>query len=290
MTLRLASLPLVSVPRTALILAAVLALAACTSKPAPEPAAATPSTPAAETAPADSNAPAAPTASDTPAPTDAPIAPAATATPPAGPEPVLGTDYTEIAGGQPFNPQPGKIEVAEAFGYTCPHCAEFEPLIEAWRAKQTADVSFVPVAAPFGGFWTPYAKAYYTAEALGLVAKTHSQVFRAIHIERSLPVRADVSPDDIAQFYAKYGANPKEFASTMASFAVDAKVNRARQFLERSGVQGTPSIVVNGKYLVSITQGGFEEMLRVTDHLVAKERAASKGAAAPAPAASGTGG
>lgn len=265
--------------RLTLILLTALTLAACGKQEAP-----TPTAPVTETAPA---------ATSTPATTEAATpAPAAEApnnnpiVPPQGPAPVLGTDYVEIAGGQPFQPGTGKIEVAEAFGYTCPHCAAFEPLVSAWKSKLPADVVFVPVAAPFGGYWMPYAKAYYTAEGMGLVGKTHDAMFRAIHLDRSLPVQG-VTDEQIGAFYAKYGADAKTFASTMSSFAVAGKLKRAEQFLVRSGVEGTPTLVINGKY--RITGGkGFEDVLRIADHLIAKERAAATPAAA-APA-TGTGG
>lgn len=260
--------------RLTLILFTALTLAACGKQEAPAPVA-----PVAETAPAATPAPAG-TEATTPAPAaetpnNNPIVP------PQGPAPVAGTDYVEIPGGQPFQPGTGKIEVAEAFGYTCPHCASFEPVVSAWKAKLPADVNFVPVAAPFGGYWIPYAKAYYTAEGMGLVGKTHEAMFRAIHLERTLPVQG-VTDEQVAAFYAKYGADAKAFASTMSSFAIAGKLKRAEQFLVRSGVDGTPSIVVNGKYRI-IAGGGFENVLRVADHLIAKERAAAT-PAAPAPA------
>lgn len=266
--------------RLTLILFTALALAACGKQEAPAPAA-----PVTETAPAASSAPA--TAGTGPA-SPAPVAETAPnnnpVVPPQGPTPVLGTDYVEIPGGQPFQPATGRIEVAEAFGYTCPHCASFEPVVSAWKAKLPADVSFVAVAAPFGGYWIPYAKAYYAAEGMGLVGKTHEAMFRAIHIERTLPVQG-VTDEQIGAFYAKHGADAKAFVSTMSSFAIAGKLKRAEQFLVRSGVDGTPSIVVNGKYRI-IGGSGFEDQLRIADHLIAKERAA----AAPAPASAGTGG
>ena len=251
---------------TALLFALVLPLAACTGQQDAAPTAATPATTA--TAPAATAA-----AADAPAPAE--IVPAATATPPQGPAPVAGTDYVEIAGGQPYEPVAGQVEVVEVFGYTCPHCASFEPLVNAWRAKQTADVKFTPVAAPFGGYWTPYARAYYAAQTLGLASKTHDAMFRAIHVERSLPVQPVPSNEQIAAFYAKHGADPQQFASTMASFAVDAKLKRAEAFITRSGVDSTPTLVVNGKYRV--TGQSLEENLRIADHLVARERAAAGG-------------
>ncbi|MDQ3270385.1 MAG: thiol:disulfide interchange protein DsbA/DsbL [Pseudomonadota bacterium] len=271
---------LVSMTRLPLILAAVLAAAACT-KDAPEPTATEPA-PAAAAPAATATAP---TTEATAAGTPDANAPAGPIVPPTGPAPVAGTDYVEIPGGQPYTPGE-KIEVVEVFGYTCPACASFEPLANAWKARLPADVEFEPVAAPFGGFWNTYAKAFYTAQSMGLIDKTHDAMFRAIHVERSLPVQPAPSDEQIAQFYVKFGADPKAFQSTMASFATNAKLRRAQQFLETSGVDSTPTMVVNGKYRV--TGRGFDEILRITDHLIARERAASGTPAAQDEAAAET--
>lgn len=237
------------------------------AEPAPTPASpadATPPAPAATdtAAPAASAAPADPAAA----------APAAEATPPAGPAPVAGVDYIEIPNGQPYQQATGKIEVAEVFGYPCPACAQFEPLAGAWKRKQTADVSWTPVPAAFGGHWDPFARGFYAAEALGLLDKTHDAVFRAIHLERKLAPNANVQ--QIAEFYAGFGVDAKRFADTMQSFGVDAKLNRSRQFAMRSGVEGTPTVIVGGKYRV--LGRSHEDALRIADHLVAQERAARK--------------
>ena len=90
--------------------------------------------------------------------------------------------------------------------------------------------SYVP--APFGPEWNPYAKAFYVSEAMGLVDKTHSALIHEIHVTQTMPGEGD-KPDEqkIADFYGKYGANPKEFLSTMNSFSVNAQVNKGRQFM-----------------------------------------------------------
>ena len=258
--------------RKALLLSLLLPLAAC-NRPAEAPAA-----PAETPAPAASTtetgtAPATPAGTSAPEATPEP-APAATPDTPVGPAPVAGVDYVEIAGGQPFEPTNGRIEVAEIFSYTCPHCAQFEPLVMAWRARQPADVKFTPVAGFFGGNPEPFAKAFYAADAMGVRGKTHEAMFRALHIDRSLDMMK-ATPETLAAFYGKFGVDPKQFASTMASFATDAKVKRANQFIVKSGVEGSPSVVVDGKYRV--TGKTLEDMLRIATHLVAKERAARGG-------------
>jgi len=270
--------------RTALLLSLLLPLAACNQTPAPSAttppsaattASATPSA-AAEAAAAAANA--APAAASS----AAPAAAASTATaadaavpPPAGSGAplVAGTDYEEIQGGQPFDPLNGKIEVVEVFGYVCPACFRFQPLVNAWEKSLPADVRFTYVPAAFGPEWVPYAHAYYVSQSMGLVAKTHDALFNAIHVAQTLPGEGK-KPDEaaIAKFYGQYGADPKQFLDAMHSFAVDAKVNRAKQFMTRSGVQGTPTLIIDGRYRV--LGKSYDDMLRIANQLIAQERAA----------------
>ena len=201
---------------------------------------------------------------------------------------VAGVDYAEIPNGQPFETADGRIEVAEAFGYVCPYCAAVQPTVRAMKEKFPADVHMVYVPAAFGGPWDNYAKAYYTAEAMGLVDKTHDAMFRAIHIDKTLKgERGMDTPEQIAAFYAAYGADPKQFASSMQSFAVATKINRGKQFILNAFSNGdspsTPAFVVNGKYRVKGKT--VDDVFRVLNQLIVAERAKLAAAPAPAPAA-----
>jgi thiol:disulfide interchange protein DsbA len=52
-------------------------------------------------------------------------------------------------------------------------------------------------------------------------------------------------------------------------------VNQAKARVRGYRVQGTPEVIVNGKYRVSSRNaGGFEGMLNVADFLIEKERSA----------------
>ena len=199
-------------------------------------------------------------------------------------------DYIEMQGGQPFDPLDGKIEVVEVFGYVCPACARFQPLVSAWKRKLPADVRFTYVPALFGGTGTAMRSAFYAAESMGLVDKTHRRrVQRDPHRARCLPKgeRGQDSDQDIAAFYGSTASTRSSSLSTMASFAVDAKLNKAKQFAMRSEIEGTPTLVVNGKYLVK--GKSFEDMLRIADQLIAQgargARRRSAGSAAAAAAA-----
>lgn len=246
------------------------AAAPATEAPAPEAVESAPveaaSTEAATETPAEGEtpAPAAPEA-PAPAPTPAPAVDMANA-------PREGIDYTVLATPQPTYGQ-GGIEVAEVFAYTCIHCANLQPLLNTWKAALPSDVRFVYVPGAFGGVSDNFARGFYAAEAMGLLDKTHDDAFKAVLIERRFQTG---SVEEIADFYATHGADRDAFLSTMQSFSVNAKINRARQFSLRTGVNSTPTMIVNGKYSAVATQGGGAEgLLRTVDWLVARERAAA---------------
>lgn len=262
--------------RSCLILAAALALTAC-NKPeeAPTPAPTTEAPAAEATAPTPAAAPAADAA---PASAEAAATPAPAPQPYTGPALVPGVDYTEISGGQPYEPLNGKIEVVEFFSYICPACNAFEPLLKDWKARQAADVRVTLVPATFRPDFAAYAKAYYAAESLGVAAKAHDAMYRAVHLEGKLPGEGQPFDEDkVAAFYVPYGVTAEQFKNAMKSFAVNGKVNRGNQFMLRSQIGGTPSLVVNGKYLVK--GRSWEDMLRIADGLIAQERAKAAPAA-----------
>lgn len=208
------------------------------------------------------------------APTAKPIAasaklPAAAA--PVGNVPVLGSDYFLID--NPDHETGKSVSVVEVFGYSCPHCAHFQSYIDAWKKKQSADVKFSYLPAAFGGVWEAFARAYYTADAMGVLQKSHNGIFDAVHVQH----RPITNISDIAALYADYGVDQNVFASTMVSFPISAKVDAARAQAQRWGIDSTPTMVVAGKYRVMVTVAGREEgLLRNVDWFVAKERAARK--------------
>ena len=270
--------------RIALLLSLLLPLAACNQPSAPQASTPAPATSTASASPSAAAEAAAAAANAAPAAASSTLPPAAASTSAAadaalpaatgnGAPLVAGTDYEEIQNGQPFDPLNGKIEVVEVFGYVCPACFRFQPMINAWEKSLPADVRFTYVPAAFGPEWVPYAHAFYVSQSMGLVAKTHDAVFNAIHVAQTLPGEGK-TPDEaaIAKFYGQYGADPRQFLDAMHSFAVDAKVNRAKQFMTRSGVQGTPTLIIDGRYRV--LGKSYDDMLRIANQLIAQERAA----------------
>lgn len=186
--------------------------------------------------------------------------------------PVAGKDFVEIQNGSPLDPAEGMVVVEEFFNYICPACNSFEPLFVAWTAKLPPYVKLVHIPATFRTDFMSYARAYYAAESFGLVDKTHKAVYEAIHVTRKLPAEGQ-KPDEerIAAFYADFGADKAQFLSAMQSFGVQVKLRRATEHMQRSKVPSTPSLVINGRYLVR--GDTYADMLRIASYLIEKEHA-----------------
>ncbi len=196
--------------------------------------------------------------------------------------PRAGVDYELIESPQPTFGPPGKIEVAEVFSYHCIHCADFQPFVNKWKTNLAGDVQFAYVHAAFGGAVDNLARGFFAADSLGATAKAHDAVFKAFHVDKKIK---QGTIDEVADVYASLGIDRKKIVETMNSFGVTSKINRSKQFAQRTGVNATPTVIVNGKYRVNSTQDrGYQGMLSTIDWLIAKERAAAsaaKPAAAP---------
>ena len=189
-----------------------------------------------------------------------------------------GVHYERLAAAQPVD-TPDKVEVRELFWYACPHCYKFEPLLHDWLEKKPDDVVFVRMPAVFGPSWELLARAYYTAEALGVVDRVHQPLFDYLHKLR----KRLRTPTDVKALFVKQGIDGDAFDKAWHSFPVVTKTNRSRRVQELYGVTGVPTLIVNGKYRTTATlAGGNQKMLQVIDYLVGLERkqlaAGAKGA------------
>lgn len=163
----------------------------------------------------------------------------------------------------------GKVEVVEFFWYGCPHCYQFEPLLERWVPKLPPDVEFRRVPAIFSDRWAHDASIYYTFEALGLTGKLHRPFFDAIHRDR---LRSD-DLKALADWLRKNGTDPVRFEQTRKSFGVQARVSRAKQLSVAYKLDGVPTLAVHGRFTIESGRG-FEAMLQTADKLIAETRKA----------------
>jgi thiol:disulfide interchange protein DsbA len=85
------------------------------------------------------------------------------------------------------------------------------------------------------------------------------------------------SLDDLADFYARMGVNRAKFMRLATSDAATAKLKADLALIQKWGVDGTPSIVIDGKYRVAHVKT-LDELSAVTQWLAKRELdAANKG-------------
>ena len=187
-----------------------------------------------------------------------------------------GKDYALINPPVPTNSD--KVVVTEVFSYACPHCAHYQPYADEIKAKLPAGAQFEFLPAVFQPAWEPFARAFYTAKSLGLVDKTHQALFDAVHRDHQ-PLR---SIEDLANlFYSNYGANAGSFLSTATSFVIEGEMAQGAQRVKDYGVEATPTLIVNGKYRVSMNAEhgiGPPETVLIALDLVKQELAAKHAA------------
>lgn len=291
--------------RLPLLCAALLALAACShggdeapTAPAPTSTSTTAVTPApassATVAPTDTTL--TPAASDS-APAPAASVPAETTSAQAAAAPakpfvqddkwVEGKNYFLIQPQQPKVGNTSKIEVVEAFSFGCPVCFRVHDLIDQLAASLPADaqMDYLPAAFRPDENWPMYQQAFYAAQALGIERKSHDAMFNAtwksgetatydLTAGKPKPKSQWPTIQTMAKFYSKYGVKPEEFVATANSFAVKMKMKRADDLIKQYGVDGTPTIIVDGKYRFDGTSaGGFPQMIELAQYLVSKEAA-----------------
>ncbi len=182
--------------------------------------------------------------------------------------PVEGTHYQRLAQPIPMTSS-GKVEVVEFFWYGCPHCFALEPVLEQWLTRLPPDVSFRRVPAGFTPQYEFHQKVFYALEAMGQLGNVHRKLFNAIHQEhRRMATEAEVSA-----FVAGLGVDGAKFVETMKSFSVLGKVRQARQLADAFGLDGVPTLGIQGRWRTSPSMAGSgEKTFQVVDYLIAQAR------------------
>ncbi|AKH20777.1 thiol:disulfide interchange protein DsbA/DsbL [Sedimenticola thiotaurini] len=165
--------------------------------------------------------------------------------------------------------QPGgegdKVQVVEFFMYSCPHCDNMEPHIEAWLEKKPDNVEFVRIPAMFN---RPdivlHAKTFYALTLMGLEDELTPALFSAIHDKNQ-------RLSDSAQmeaFLAGQGVDIEAYRKAMKSFAVQTQSRRAEVLADRFDIRTVPAFVIDGKYRT----GGLEpaSQIQAINYLIDK--------------------
>jgi thiol:disulfide interchange protein DsbA len=188
----------------------------------------------------------------------------------AAPSYTQGNEYVALPAAHRYSSE-GKVEVVEVFSYGCVHCAHFAPIAEEMRKQLPPGVVFKLVPAAFSDDWIPYARAFYAAQKLGVVERTHLALFKA-KFEDHYPIS---TLDELADFYAQQGVDRAKFLSIASSDEVTAQIKHDMNFVRQWQVDGTPTIVVDGKYRSGHIKTQ-EELAALAQWLAKRELGATK--------------
>jgi thiol:disulfide interchange protein DsbA len=168
-----------------------------------------------------------------------------------------------------------KIEVIDFFWYGCPYCNELQPPFERWRKRMPADVVLRRIPVVRHDNWGPHARIYFALEALGEVERLHLEVYRGYHVEELYMSK----PDVMAQWAVKHGIDREKWLAAYNAPEMAQKIQRAKELTKSYDIQGTPSIVVDGRYLTSTSMTpNVAAIIPVLDGLIrqAREQRAEK--------------
>lgn len=157
----------------------------------------------------------------------------------------------------------GEIEVVEYFSYECPHCRQFDDLVDGWESGLPDGVVFKRVHVAYSSSNRLLAKAHRALLRHDAFEANHRRLFRAIQ-DRN---RRFATPAALARFVDGFGVDQEAFLRTLASPRTAREVDAGERRFVALGLTSVPALVVDEKYIVNMDIGR-KRALAVTDDLV----------------------
>ncbi|NCF73156.1 MAG: thioredoxin domain-containing protein [Gammaproteobacteria bacterium] len=185
-----------------------------------------------------------------------------------------GQHYTRMVPTQRTVGGADKIEVAEVFMYSCPHCFDLEAFVNQWEETKDPGVRLVRIPAIFNQLAQLHAQLYYTELFLAQSGKLKDQaafrnmVFEEFHRKGNRLT----SETAIQRLFTRAGVSEDDFKRTWSSFEVNQAMRVAQDLARRYNVTSVPMIVVNGKYRTDAGQAGsYPKLIELIDELTVRE-------------------
>jgi thiol:disulfide interchange protein DsbA len=177
---------------------------------------------------------------------------------------IAGTHYFELATTVPPI-ELGVTEVVAFFWYPCDPCHEFNDYLQDWETTENPDVRITEIPAIWSDAMRLHARAYYTAQTLGVLSLAHNRLYIAAQGNK------EALNDQLllTRVFSALGISAAEFRAAYNSEATLDSITQAEQANRDYQIQATPTLFVKGKYgITATTAGGYPEMLEVADYLL----------------------
>lgn len=129
----------------------------------------------------------------------------------------------------------------------CPHCQHFNPTIVAYDLEHT-DVTVIKRAAPANERWALDARVFYALRAIG-----HSLDDELLGYYETVRENHERLPtqEDINAFLAEHGVDLVAFQQAYDNSGITDKLRVVLQDMMDADISSVPTLVVNGKYVVT---------------------------------------
>ena len=179
---------------------------------------------------------------------------------------VEGEDYTMLD--TPLtNQKRDTIEVIEYFSYRCIHCKNFEPFLDDWLVEIPENVNFARQHVVFSTSDELFARTHLALQQSPNYSSLHNRLFSAVHDRQ----KQFTDLEDITSYLEDYDLDPNEFNRSFTSTRTDRRLTNNRSRQTRSQLTATPSILISGKYLISM-KNGQPRALEVASELIEREK------------------
>jgi thiol:disulfide interchange protein DsbA len=173
---------------------------------------------------------------------------------------------------QPISHSGAAITVSEFFWYGCSHCENFEPILQRWSDRQGADVRVERIPAVWSEMMQLHARIHFVTSRLNLLKPLHPLLFEpimALRGEKSIAKQRQ----QLAGLFAQHGVNAVRFNAELDAPETDQQLQRAMAAMATAKINSTPTLMVNGRYVViSRSADSPEQLMAIVDYLVALER------------------
>ena len=160
--------------------------------------------------------------------------------------------------------------VTEYFSFYCPHCYNFEPIMEQVKQRVPDNTKFQKVHVSFmgGNMAVSMAKAYATMVVLEVEEKMIPVIFKQIHEFRQPPRNNQA----LRQLFIDNGVDGEKFDAAFNGFVVDSMQRRFDESFKNAGLRSVPSVVVNNKYLLTPDESikSLDDYMKLVNFLLKK--------------------
>ena len=168
-----------------------------------------------------------------------------------------------------------KLEVREYFSFYCPHCFNFEPIMQNVKKDLPAGATFEMNHVDFLRAASPkvqglLSKAIVVAQKMDMEKKMVGAIFNYLQVQRAFIT----SEKDIRNIFVLNGADGEQFDKLASSFSVKSLVKRNNKDIAdfREHVTGVPTFIVNDKFKVKFTNDmSVDDMSNLINWLTKKQ-------------------